>query len=825
MEKEITYQMNLKDWSVTGNGNIKEVMTRELNLSRKEISRLKFDGEILLNGERTRVNDRMRVGDTLTLRFPEAETGRIPILEAEPEILYENEDMVIVNKPAGIPCHPVHNHINDSMGTILASYYRKQGYDFVIRPVGRLDKDVSGAIIYAKNRLAASRLSKDREDGKLRKYYTAFVMGVLEAKRGIIDIPIAKVEGQRRRVSGEEDGKPASTYYQVTHEFHVGEESISVLAVEIETGRTHQIRFHLASIGHPLLGDELYGGDMKLMKRPALHCAKVLFLTPFERTELEADAPLPADLKQLVEHPEEIHLEDPEPEEDPPQPEPEEEIPEPEEKMPEPEYSDAGEKILASLKQTSELTEVEEPAVSSGYEKKTRRRIKLVPVLIIAAILLIAIIAAVIAFSHYHTTVRREEAEELYSTLRVEFKKGVTVEYGGDFHPNDYVESAEGELTVSGSVDTRKLGTQDVTYTVSGVTEDGTLVSRDFVQTFEVKDTIEPIITLKEENVTVSLNEAFDPKDNVELAEDPVDGKLKYTVDTGDFTAETAGTYTVTVTASDKNGNETVKKFRVVVTPEESPAVKTPEPSATPAAVTAADSKKPVITLNAMSVSLSEGDSFSAGSLIGSVTDDTDGDLPYTESLVPGSYTVVSNVDSTKPGEYSVLIKAIDKAGNQSEETAAVTVKSKPTPAPVTVSSGGSAKDTIYSFLTSAMGLNRAQACGVLSNMHRESRFSPTADNGIGYYGLCQWGNERKDSLISWCEENGYDYTTLDGQLHFLQYEMPLYYPNTTAQLRACPNTEEGARKASWIFAIGYEVAGETYAEMSQDKAAEYFNE
>ena len=151
MEKEITYQMNLKDWSVTGNGNIKEVMTRELNLSRKEISRLKFDGEILLNGERTRVNDRMRVGDTLTLRFPEAETGRVPILEAEPEILFENEDMVIVNKPAGIPCHPVHNHINDSMGTILASYYQKQGYDFVIRPVGRLDKDVSGAIIYAKN--------------------------------------------------------------------------------------------------------------------------------------------------------------------------------------------------------------------------------------------------------------------------------------------------------------------------------------------------------------------------------------------------------------------------------------------------------------------------------------------------------------------------------------------------------------------------------------------------------------------------------------------------------------------------------------------------
>jgi hypothetical protein len=123
------------------------------------------------------------------------------------------------------------------------------------------------------------------------------------------------------------------------------------------------------------------------------------------------------------------------------------------------------------------------------------------------------------------------------------------------------------------------------------------------------------------------------------------------------------------------------------------------------------------------------------------------------------------------------------------------------------------------------MGLSKAQACGVLANMHRESRFNSTADNGLGYYGLCQWGGERKDNLFKWCENNGYDATTIDGQLHFLQYEMPLYYPNTTAQLRACPNDEEGARRACWIFAIGYEVAGEYYAEMSMDKAAEYFNQ
>lgn len=816
MEKEITYQMNLKDWSVTGNGQIKEVMTRELNLSRKEISRLKFDGEILLNGERTKVNDRMRIGDTLTLKFPEVKVDKVPMLSAEPDVLFEDEDMVIVNKPAGIPCHPVHNHIDDSMGTILASYYKKQGYDFVIRPVGRLDKDVSGAIIYAKNRLAAARLSKDREDGKLKKYYTAFVMGVLEQKRGVIDEPIAKVPGSRQRVSGDEDGKPAHTYYQVTHEFHVGEESISVLAVEIETGRTHQIRSHLASIGHPLLGDELYGGDMRLLKRPALHCAEIIFLTPFSRVETEADAPLPEDLKRLVEHPDEIQLEAPK------------------EVEPEKEPENAGDRILASLKETSQLSEVDEPAVAAVSYHRTRRRLKVVPAILLGAVVLLVIAAIILAVTRFRSVSSEQEAENLYNELIVTFKKDATVEYGGDFHPNDYVESSKGVLTVEGTVDSMKIGEQEITYTVTAETSDGTEVSRSFAKTFEVKDLMEPIITLKKQEVTLSLNDTYDPADNVELVEDPVDGKLKYTIDVGNFTTEKAGMYTVTVKAADKNGNEAEQKFRITVTSSETPQP-TPTPTAsaspTPSPVAASDQKAPEIALNAESASLTQGESFSAGSLIFSVKDETDGELNYTESLQPGTYTISSDVNVDSPGEYQVLVTAVDKAGNRSEKSVAVIVEEKKTAttasassASVPIGTSGSAKDIIYNFLTSSMGLNKAQACGILSNMHRESRFIPTADNGIGYYGLCQWGYERKDSLMSWCEENNYDYTTLDGQLHFLQYEMPLYYPNTTAQLRACPNTEEGARKASWIFAIGYEVAGETFAEMSMDKAAEYFN-
>lgn len=839
MDKEINYQLNLQDWSVTDNGRVSEVMSRELNLSRKEISRLKFDGEILLNGKRVRVNDHMRVGDTLTLRFPEISTGPVPVLKTEPEILYEDEDMVIVNKPAGIPSHPVHGHMDDSMGTILASWYQQAGVEFVIRPVGRLDKDVSGALIYAKNRLSAARLSRDRQDGKLRKYYCAFAQGVLEAKNGVIDAPIAKVEGQRRRESSEEDGKPARTHYQVRREFHVGSQSISFLDIEIETGRTHQIRAHLASIGHPLLGDELYGGDMTLMNRPALHCSRIDFLTPFTRQLYEVDAPLMEDMSRLLEvydaAAQGLSPAEKEAEVDTAGNETE----------PAEETGNAGDRILAALKETSELSTVDEPAVrdETPHEKG---KIWLKILLAIGLLIVLAALgfAAITAFRRSSLRTLTLEKEELMKALTIEFRDETLVEYGGDFHPHDYILSSQGQVSVEGSVDTMKLGEQTIRYILTTAASDGSDVRQEVSRSFTVKDTLEPVITLAQDQVRVDLNETYDPADNVKSVNDPVDGKVDYTIDDGGLDTTKDGIYTVTVSASDRSGNKAEKTFRVTVGKETDPQ-SSPVPSASPSSspsvspspspAAAADTAGPVITLSTNAVSLQEGDSFSAGSLVVSVIDETDGALSYTESLVPGSYTISSDVNASAAGNYTVNVTAVDRAGNRAQASASVTVSSKPTPSPTpeptAAPSGGSvpdsadAKGQIYQFLTGVMGFNKAQACGILANMHRESRFNPQADNGIGYYGLCQWGGDRKDNLISWCEENGYDYTTIDGQLHFLQYEMPLYYPNTTAQFKACPNEKEGARKACWIFAIGYEVAGEYYAEMSKDKAAEYFNE
>ena len=884
MEKEITYQMSLSDWPLSDNGSVRQVMTRDLKLSRKEISRLKFDGEILLNGKRIKVNDRMRVGDTLTLRFPEAQTGEIPMLDTEPDILYEDEDVVVVNKPAGIPCHPVHGHIDDSMGTILASYYRRKGEDFVIRPVGRLDKDVSGAILFAKNRLAASRLSKDREEGRLNKNYTAFVSGIFDIKQGMIDAPIAKAEGERRRVTKDPNGKPALTIFRVVNEFHIAGQSVSELNVEIETGRTHQIRVHMSAAGHPLIGDELYGGTTAILKRPALHCSRIDFMTPFTRESRVIAAPLPDDMNALLKSQFES---DYEAEYDPADTETEQGVPEqpavssvvkepevkepaeqtvskPADEKPETGSGNAGDAILAALqkKERALRTDDSEPAVS-----EKRRGL---PVRGILTGLLALIFCAALGFLIYLAVtggfpkrgLSEEETQRLYETLTIQFRDDAVVEYGGDFHPADYVLSAGGDLSFEGTVDPMKTGDQKMTYIVSADAEDGTQVTREYDRTFTVKDLMSPIITLEKSIVRIAPGETYDPADNVVSVLDPVEGKLDWEIDDGGFDSAREGAYVIRITSEDGFGNRSVKAFKVVVgdgTEEPEPTAEpTPEPTPTPSAAPTPvpDTTAPVVTFTAEHVNLTVGDSFTPGDLIVSVTDEQDGALSYAEMSAPGSYTVTSTVDMTVAGEYAVTVSAEDKAGNRTERSVPVTVNEpeptptptpeptptptpmpepsqtpEATPAPATaapvnaVPNSSDPKGQIYSFLTGSMGLNRAQACGVLANMHRESRFNSTADNGLGYYGLCQWGGERKDNLFKWCGENGYDPETIDGQLHFLQYEMPLYYPNTTAQLRACPDDEEGARRACWIFAIGYEVAGETYAEMSMDKAAEYFNE
>ena len=272
---------------------IKAVLSQSIGLSRREISRLKFtENGILLKGSSAYITAIVHSGDTLEINFPDYDLAHYTRISGRPEILYEDEDLVVVNKPAGMPCHPSHEHLDDDMGTLLQNYY---GPSFTIRAVGRLDKDVSGIMLYAKNQPSAARLSRQRGEGLLKKTYVAVAEGVFDVKSDTLTYRLARKEGHHdRRIS--KNGQECVTEYTVIKESG----NCSLLEVSIITGRTHQIRAGMAYTGHPLCGDRLYGGSTGRISRPALHCAKLVLVQPFTKENIIVECEIPDDMKRLL---------------------------------------------------------------------------------------------------------------------------------------------------------------------------------------------------------------------------------------------------------------------------------------------------------------------------------------------------------------------------------------------------------------------------------------------------------------------------------------------------------------------------------------------
>lgn len=288
MRKEIEITIESKEDSLP----IKAVLSKCVGLSRREISRLKFSQGIQLNGEQARITECVHTNDVIKLTFPEKDTAHATRLIGRPDICYEDEDLVIVNKPAGMVAHPTHEHLDDDMGTLLQNYYQN---DFTIRSIGRLDKDVSGIMIYAKNQPAASRLSRQRSEEHLHKIYHAIVKGHFKQSKGTLKYALKKAEGRKERKVAD-DGKPCITHYKVLREY----EGYSLIEVSIETGRTHQIRAGFAYFDHPLLGDTLYGGDTKLIERTALHCYSCDLIQPFTHEKIHVEIQEPDDMLRLL---------------------------------------------------------------------------------------------------------------------------------------------------------------------------------------------------------------------------------------------------------------------------------------------------------------------------------------------------------------------------------------------------------------------------------------------------------------------------------------------------------------------------------------------
>lgn len=259
---------------------VKDILSSAMRLSRRTISRLNAQRSILLNNEPCRLSGTVKTGDRLTVR----EDSNI-------EILYEDDDLVIVNKPAGIAAHPQAEDVRN-MGTFLKQRY---GKDFAVRTCGRLDKPVSGIMVYAKNKETASALSQERQPEVLKKEYLALIQGSFEQDRGRLKYRLAKEKGKRgKRIA--EDGQLCITDYETEKKYS----GFSLVRVSIVTGRTHQIRSGMSAYGHPLLGDSLYGGSTVLIRRPALHCEHVTLLHPGNGRKIDLHCPLPADMKKIL---------------------------------------------------------------------------------------------------------------------------------------------------------------------------------------------------------------------------------------------------------------------------------------------------------------------------------------------------------------------------------------------------------------------------------------------------------------------------------------------------------------------------------------------
>ena len=253
------------------------------------------------NGVWAGVNEILNAGDLLDIcLIQEKVSENIVPTKCKLDILYEDEDILAINKPYDTPIHPSINHYDHTLANGVVYYYKEQGKDCVFRCINRLDRDTTGVTIIAKNMISASILSKRMKDRALSRTYVALVEGVVE-EAGYIDLPIGRVEDSiiKRQVD-ELNGKEARTYYRRLEVIEVEGKKASLIALRLETGRTHQIRVHMSHIGHPLLGDFLYNEENHMLTRQALHAAEITFAHPVTGEYMCLVAPLPKDMANLI---------------------------------------------------------------------------------------------------------------------------------------------------------------------------------------------------------------------------------------------------------------------------------------------------------------------------------------------------------------------------------------------------------------------------------------------------------------------------------------------------------------------------------------------
>lgn len=308
--------MSRKDWmeylvsEQDAGMNVEQIVRQKLNVSGRMMQRLTRSKGILLNRKQPFLQRQVKAGDTVAVRVIDRQeqpqqdtaagvpvrTASLPPTNISIEILYEDDHLLIANKPAGLMVHPIKEEQTDTLVHALAAQLAARGEKSSIHPVHRLDKDTSGAILVAKSSYGHQLADKLLREGGIHREYLAVVSGVLSEGAGTIEAPIGRDTRHPTKRRVVDSGDPAITHYEVKQ----ASSMMTLVRVWLETGRTHQIRVHFAHLGHPLAGDTMYGGARGLLRRQALHASTLSFVHPLLEKEMVVEAPIPQDLKRLM---------------------------------------------------------------------------------------------------------------------------------------------------------------------------------------------------------------------------------------------------------------------------------------------------------------------------------------------------------------------------------------------------------------------------------------------------------------------------------------------------------------------------------------------
>ncbi|MBM7855656.1 23S rRNA pseudouridine1911/1915/1917 synthase [Desulfohalotomaculum tongense] len=273
-----------------------KLLRKKLGFSQTMIRRLKRCSGVCLNGRPVYLKQRLKEGDILSIDIQLTPNTGIEPQPIPMDIIYEDRHLLVVNKPPHMLVHPLKHEPYNTLANAVLHHYRKNNIEGTFHPVSRLDRNTSGLVVIAKHPYAGFRLSQQLHSIDFQREYLAVVHGMLKQLQAVIALPIARCRDSKIKHTVDCGGRKAVTRYQV--EKYCGNNT--VVKLQLETGRTHQIRVHMSHIGHPLLGDSLYGGLNEGINRQALHCYRVSLTHPVTGALLSLQSPLPRDIQNLL---------------------------------------------------------------------------------------------------------------------------------------------------------------------------------------------------------------------------------------------------------------------------------------------------------------------------------------------------------------------------------------------------------------------------------------------------------------------------------------------------------------------------------------------